>query len=77
MRTGCLAKGRRLGSAGAVGIVRGGPPTAKEEVERLLRERQAVAGQGCRGPPAPYHSWRDDGDGTDGDDIAVGQGGRV
>lgn len=46
-------------------------------MERLLRERQAAAEQGCRGPPAPYHRWRDDDDVTDGDDIAAGQRGHV
>ena len=53
--------------------------TAQQEAERLLHERQAAAGQGCRGPPAPYHRWRghDDDGSTDGDSGAAGQGGRA
>ena len=54
--------------------------TAQQEAERLLREQQAASGQCCRGPPAPYRRWRDDGnddDGTDGDGGAAGQGGHA
>lgn len=50
--------------------------TAQEEENRLLCERQATAGEGCRGGPAPFHCWRDDDD-TDGDSGATGQGGQM
>ena len=54
--------------------------TAQQEAERLFRERQVAAGQGCRGPPAPFRRWRehdDDDYGTDGDGGAAGLGGHA
>lgn len=47
--------------------------TAQQEADKLLREWQAVVGQGWRGPSLTYRPWRDDDndDGTDDNDDAT------
>ena len=49
----------------------------QQEAERLLCERQAAAGQGCRASRTPFLRWRDHDDGMDGEASAAGQGGHM
>ncbi|KAE8810005.1 hypothetical protein D1007_13325 [Hordeum vulgare] len=60
----CSANAVRMSSTLAAVVLR----SAHRETEWLLHERQAAAGQGCRGPLTPFRHWRDD---YDDDDIEV------